>query len=93
MKINGEAIYGTRAISPYFEEGVRFTQKGKSVFAFLVDESANHLKTLKPAPGAELRLLGYEAPVAWTEEDGICSFTLPAGIDDLPRPLALTFER
>lgn len=92
MKINGDAIYGTRAIAPYFEDGIRFTQKGDRIFAFLIDESASSLRTLRPAPGTELRLLGSATTVAWTEEDGVCRFTLPDGIDALPRPLTLTLH-
>jgi alpha-L-fucosidase len=93
MKINGDAIYGTRAIAPYFDSGVRFTQKDRRVFAFLVDETANRLKSLRPAPGATLSLLGSETPVTWTEVDGECVFVLPDGIDHLPRPLTLSFGR
>jgi len=92
MKINGDAIYGTRAIAPYFEAGVRFTQKGERVYAFLVDESATELQSRQPSAGGELRLLGHHSPVAWTQEAGICRFTLPNGIDHLPRPLTLSFE-
>lgn len=92
MKINGEAIYGTRAIAPYHEEGVRFTQKGNRVFAFLVDESATSLKSLKPAVGADLRLLGYDSPLVWSKDEGVCRFTLPSRIDDLPRPMTLAFD-
>jgi len=93
MKVNGDAIYGTRAIAPYFDSGVRFTQKDSRVFAFLVDETANRLKSLQPAPGATLSLLGSETAVTWTEVDGECEFVLPDGIEHLPRPLTLSFER
>jgi alpha-L-fucosidase len=93
MKINGDAIYGTRAIAPYFESGIRFTQKGDRVFAFLVDEAANRLVSLRPGPGAELRLLGSDELVAWKEVDGACEFELPAGTDALPRPLTVYFDR
>jgi alpha-L-fucosidase len=93
MKINGDAIYGTRAIAPYFDSGVRFTQKDERIFAFLVDESANRLKSLQPAPGSELRILGHEASIAWSEVDGECEFILPNSIDHLPHPLTLSFVK
>ena len=39
MKVNGEAIYGTRPIYPYAYGKFRFTQKGDKVYAiFLLDE-------------------------------------------------------
>lgn len=93
MKVNGDAIYGTRAIAPYFESGIRFTQKGDRVYAFLVDEAADRLVSLRPGPGEELRILGSSAAVEWTEVEGACVFTLPASVDSLPCPLALYFDR
>jgi alpha-L-fucosidase len=93
MRVNGEAIYGTRAIAPYFEDGVRFTQKDGRIYAFLVEESARSLKALQPSAAAELRLLGHDGPVSWRQTEGACEFVLPEGIDQLPRPLALSFDR
>ncbi len=92
MRVNGEAIYGSRAIAPYCEGGVRFTQRAGRGYAFLVEEGADRLGSLRPALGAELRLLGCAEPVAWREEAGACVFTLPAGADHLPQPLVLEFE-
>lgn len=93
MRVNGDAIYGTRAIAPYSEPGIRFTQKGSRIYAFLIDDSSQTLTTLRPSTGAELMLLGYKSPVEWEELEGGCHFTLPEGIDHLPRPLALFFDR
>ena len=40
MKINGEAIYGTRPIYPYVDGKIRFTQKDDKVYAiYLLDEN------------------------------------------------------
>lgn len=91
MKINGEGIYGTRAIAPYSEDGIRFTRKDGQVFAFLVDEDARALRSLRPSSGAPLVMLGSDEPLVWQEEEGVCRFELPDGIDDLPRPLTLKF--
>jgi alpha-L-fucosidase len=39
MKVNGEAIYGTRPVYPYAYGKFRFTQKNNKVYAiFLLDE-------------------------------------------------------
>lgn len=92
MKINSQGIYGTRAIAPYSEGGIRFTRKAERVFAFLVEDDARRLESLRPRLGGELTLLGLEAPVAWREEDGAAVFDLPAEAEQLPRPLALTFS-
>jgi len=34
MRVNGEAIYGSRAIAPYGDEGVRYTQREGQCFAY-----------------------------------------------------------
>jgi len=90
MKINGEAIYGTRAIHPYSEEGVRFTQKAGKVYAFLVDEEVRHLKRLRPVEGNKIKLLGRQEEVAWNPLNGV--FALPSSVDNLPKPLTLCFD-
>ena len=42
MKVNGEAIYGTRPVYPFTYGKFRFTQKGDKVYGiFLVDEQEN----------------------------------------------------
>jgi len=39
MKVNGEAIYGTKPIAPYQSNNVVFTSKGKNIYAiYLVNE-------------------------------------------------------
>ena len=48
MKINGEAIYGTRPFYPYCDGKVRFTQKDKRVYAiYLLDEGESLPDTVK----------------------------------------------
>ncbi|HLO98083.1 MAG TPA: alpha-L-fucosidase [Fimbriimonas sp.] len=93
MKVNGEGIFGSRAISPYFEGGVRFTQKGDQIFAFLVDEDTDQLETLRPSKDSELRVLGCAEPVLWRELDGRCKFELPSEAAHLPHPLTLSFSK
>lgn len=55
MKINSEAIHGTRAIAPYAEGPVRFTRKGSTVYAFLMDGDE---ATISCFELSEVRLLG-----------------------------------
>ena len=44
MKVNSEAVYGTRAVRPYFQDKFAFTRKGPEVFAFyLMGESEDRL--------------------------------------------------
>ena len=58
MKINGEAIYGTRPIYPFAYGKFRFTQKDDKVYAiFLLDEQESPVPDTYwfEAPGMDLR--------------------------------------
>ena len=76
MKINGEAIYGTRPIYPYVDGKIRFTQKGNKVYAiYLLDENETlpnqidfrknvNLKTGK------IKVLGSNRKATLSQKDG-----------------------
>ncbi len=73
MKVNGEAIYGTRAVAPYGEGKVRLT-RGKDGSLYLVylagpgenaPPSEISLSSHRPPAGARVTLLGYEKPLEW----------------------------
>ncbi len=73
MKVNGEAIYGTRPIPPYKEGQTVFTSKGGDVYAIVLSKVEGEpqpdnvdLRSLHPAPGSQVRLLGRDAPLTWT---------------------------
>lgn len=77
MKINGEAIYGSRMYTT-FKEGdrIRFTQSknGKTRFVFLLDEPGEKLVLTKlpMVKGQEIGLLGSPKRLAWkTTPEGI----------------------
>jgi alpha-L-fucosidase len=57
LKINGEAIYGTRVVAPYFSGSVRFTQgkDGACYAIYLLGEGEKELP-------AEIALAGFDAP-------------------------------
>jgi alpha-L-fucosidase len=73
MKINGEAIYHTRPVSPYKEGKICLTSlKEGAVFAiYLADEEEINppqkilLQTIQPSKGAEVHLLGYNKSLSW----------------------------
>ena len=49
MKVNGEAIYGTRPVAPYKAGQVVFTRKGNVVFLTeVLDEARERVKLLNP---------------------------------------------
>jgi alpha-L-fucosidase len=73
MKINGQAIYGTRPIPPYGETKIRYTSRPDgSVYAIYLadpDEPAPPAKimlySLSPRKGSAVALLGCGDPVRW----------------------------
>jgi alpha-L-fucosidase len=72
MKVNGEAIYGTRSIPPYKDGQVVFTSKRKNVYAIYLLKSETELLPAqisfvgpKPKPGAHLTLLGFKTALEW----------------------------
>jgi len=73
MRVNGEAIYGSRAIEPFVEGKIRLTQgKDGAVYAiYLAEEGeaelpgAVSMTQLQPAPGAVVTLLGSDAVIDW----------------------------
>ncbi|MCL1676423.1 alpha-L-fucosidase [Elizabethkingia meningoseptica] len=44
IRVNGEAVYGTKPVAPYADGNLRFTQKGNAVYAFyLIPENSTQL--------------------------------------------------
>ncbi|WP_284645159.1 alpha-L-fucosidase [Paenibacillus silviterrae] len=76
LKVNGEAVYGTRACAPYLTDRLAFTRKGNRLYAFYLypDEAAEPVQRLElPVPGRvqAVSLLGSNHPVQLTEaKDG-----------------------
>jgi len=92
MKINGEAIYGSRYIAPYKEGQVVFTQKAGAVYAiYLTNQEGEGLPervaftSLKPAPKSKIHLLGVKKPLPWaTDAQGVTTIEIPAVIRQSP---------
>lgn len=65
MKINSEAIYGTRPVLPYEKGEVVYTSKENKIYAiYLIDENSNEVPEIIefPLPGSRIsrvELLGY----------------------------------
>ena len=85
MAQNGEAIYETRPwnrAEGETKEGipVRFTSKGPYVYALLLGipkSSSVTLKSVRPKKGSEIYLLGYNRPLAWTQQGEEVQIDLP----------------
>lgn len=84
MRVNGEAIYGTRPwamAEATTTEGtaVRFTQCGGAVNAILLDlpEREFGLRGVDAIDVESVRVLGLDEPVEWRLHDGMLTIRLP----------------
>ncbi len=86
MKVNREAIYGTRPISPYKEGNICFTHArvGEAVYAvYLADQDERRpprslvIRSLHPAPDASVTMLGVEGQLKWKEIANTTTIELP----------------
>ena len=92
MRVNGEAIYGTRPIAPYKQGPVVFTRKGQTVYAiYLTAHEGEGLperitfSMLKPVLGSKIQLLGTRKPLQWgTDNDCRTTVTIPGPIAKAP---------
>jgi alpha-L-fucosidase len=86
LKINGDAIYGTKPWKRADGESVdgirvRFTQKDSSVYATLLakpKENTVTIKSLSPEPGTKISLLGGTGPLDWSQQGDDIKVSLPS---------------
>ena len=92
MKVNGEAIYGTRPIEPFKEGDIVFTRKGGTAYAICLAKEENDgpparisFASLKPAAGSQVRLLGLRQSLAWqTDAAGQTTINVPLPAQKAP---------
>lgn len=86
MRVNGEAIYASRAVPPYRDGRFRYTRlENGDVFAIYLPDAGEQrlpatLSIPGPAPrqGASLQLLGSDAALAWRREGDRTVIDVPA---------------
>ena len=100
MSVNGEAIYGTRAIAPYKDGKVCLTKKGDDlVYAiYLPDENEDTLpakvwlNSIQASEGSSIELLGY-GRVKWeVSGNGMLIHVPGKAISNPPCKEAWTFK-
>ena len=97
LEMNGEAIFGTRPwtrAEGNTSEGVsvRFTKKGESLYAILLDAPGNgtvKIESLSAREGSTVQMLGVTGDLDWTQAGENLSVTLPA---ELPGDHAYTLK-
>jgi alpha-L-fucosidase len=100
MKINSEAIYGTKPVKPYQETKIAFTKKYNSVYAFyLPDEDEKTLpakvfvSSFQSTGGSKIYLLGYEKSLKWEKNGKGIVINIPSVLQQkLPCQYAWTFK-
>ena len=98
LKVNGEAIYNTRP-RKIFHEGkdLWFTSSkdGRSVYAINLKWPGNQLalRSVAPAQGSQVYLLGVRQPLQWRQQGEICVIDIPAELaEHKPCRQAYTFK-
>jgi alpha-L-fucosidase len=91
MKVNSEAIYGTRALAPYKEGKVCITRKGDKILYlyYMADEEEDMpaqigMESFSLPPGARIRMLGTETSLKWKKTDKGFIITVPEKIRKSP---------
>jgi alpha-L-fucosidase len=90
MRVNSEAIYGTRSIAPYKEGRVCWTHKGRTVYLIVLaekDETAPPALVKAPSlkQARQVRMLGAADAVKWstTSAEGL-TIEIPESIRHAP---------
>ena len=101
LKINGEAIYNTRTITPFYDGKLRFTQ-GKDGSAYIIYLLAENEKLpaeiqvngFTPEKGAKISLLGKKGTsLKWKSDGSGFRFAVPESTSiTLPSKYAVTFK-
>ncbi len=96
LKLNGEAIYGTRPWRKTAEgKSVRYTSKGKDLYAICLawPERELVLESPRPGPDTQIRLLGQTQPLKWSSQEGRLRIEVPTlSVNALPCRHAYVFK-
>ena len=68
LKVNGEAIYGTRPWKTQVEGDARFTSKGNHLYATFLKWEGDEFKliSVRPVEGSKITMLGVDGTLDWT---------------------------
>ena len=91
MKVNSEAIFGTRSIAPYREENLAYTKKANNIYVIYLpgNDEENipgeiELPSLQPIAKDKVYLLGYSKPLAWKKTGEKVIVTIPKSVQKNP---------
>ena len=99
MDVNSEAIYGTRAMAPYKEGNICFTQKKDTndIYAILLLENDVipeyiTLESIPPKSGLHIEILGNNQVCSWEEHNGGIRFYIPEKVRNANIEHAISFK-
>jgi alpha-L-fucosidase len=101
LRINGDAIYGTRTIAPYFEGKYRFTcdKDGSVNIIYLLDENEKlpaeiKIENFVPVKGSKVSMLGKKGSLLkWQSDGSNLTIRIPQRqSESLPSPYAVVFK-
>lgn len=92
LKINGEAIYSSKPLSPYKENTICMTQQdnGNAYFFYMAKENENKMlshisiTSHQPKEGSIVTLLGYNKPLKWVKTGTGFNVTIPKSLQNNP---------
>ena len=93
IDVNGEAIYGTRAVAPYKAGNICFSRKKdtNTVYAIYMAGDGEHtlpaevvVEGVIPAPGARITMLGASGTLSWRKTDNGFRISVPARLRNNP---------
>ncbi|MGI6338585.1 MAG: alpha-L-fucosidase [Bacteroidales bacterium] len=91
MKVNSEAIYGTRALEPYKEGKVCISKKGdRTIYIYYMAEegepvpSTIGMTTYSLPAGAKVTMLGTGTPLSWKKNGKGFTVTMPERLRKSP---------
>lgn len=96
LKINGEAIYSTRAVPPYKENNVCLTKRNDVVYAlYLAEENKEKISSdivpqqitltgVRAVPGSIISMLGIQESLPWEQNESGLKITVPVSVIQSP---------
>ena len=91
MKVNGEAIYGTRAMAPYKDGKVCISKKGERCFYvfYMADEGVRmpaeiSMKGITLPEGTRVTMPGSKTACRWHNDSGSFTISVPSSLRSTP---------
>jgi alpha-L-fucosidase len=86
IKVNAEAVYGSRVLAPYSAGSVCYTRSKDGRFAYAICKKwpgrRLQVKGVHAEPGAKIQMLGVTEPLGWTQTKSGLTIQIPDTLQD-----------